>query len=147
MKRISTLFVLVIILLTSVLPTVYADEIEMNHIIPVRTKETAIGESGLRSMNATVQKFITNTYSTIYTCPVRKNHVFITWNSSEGPTDIEVKIEILNNGIWSFLASTTDISLGGSCHFDFTTAYRYKISVRKTGGYDGNCRFTITATN
>ena len=91
--------------------------------------------------------YVSSSSTTVYECPVKKNHVFVTWNSSAGPTSVTLSFYYKNSsGVYTYYESKS-ISLGGSVASDLPNTAQYKIYAVKTAGSSGNCTFTITGTN
>ena len=100
------------------------------------------------SLQTTVSEYITTAYTTIYTCPVRQQHVTVTWTNSDGPKQIDVKIEILVGEYWEEFKIRGLSATEKSLTFDFDSPYRYRVAVKRTDttGSNGNCDFTILAS-
>ena len=87
----------------------------------------------------------TSTEKLIYTCPVRKTDVYVTWDYTYGPTSVYVRFERLVNGGWENCGSTEISAVGNSCTLRMAEPARYRVYITKAAGLDGKCGFLITA--
>ena len=144
MKKLIPLVALVL-LLTSLPALSFA---ESEKVAPVEAGVVISTPESVDSPQTTVSEFITTSYTLIYTCPVRQQHVTVTWDSGFGPEQLRVLVEILDGNSWVDFGEKYITSKGTSIAFDFDQAYRYRVSVKRvSAGSNGTCDFTILASS
>ena len=138
MKRSVCFLIMFIVLCTC--PTSFAESIS----------PTAYIEQPTIQPTATRSIYLNNEIQVLYTCPVKKNDVFVTFHSSETPTSAKVKILTLDpiDGSWDEASDWEVIMLGETVPFNLTQSARYRIWVAKAEQLhpNGNCTFYISAS-
>lgn len=104
----------------------------------------------LEDLNMTKRTiYVTTSPSTVYTCPVKKHSVTLTFHRSEGPGAVQVKLltQDPSTDEWIEASDPVVIELGQKHTFDLPQAAKYEIQAEKTDDpyFDGNCTFLISA--
>lgn len=137
MKKITSL--ILVLMLSFMAHGAFA---ESNAISPSAYVDEEIAQPYASSRRAFIEE---GSYLEIYDSPFRQRHVYVTFNSSEGPA--RVKVMLLTYGDWTDILSPQSIRINESCHFDWSVAAKYRVLVMSDDpGVEGYCRFTIEAT-
>lgn len=150
MKKLLVVFVALIVFI-SCTSIAFADN---NIALPDRTS-TELLESPCQPLTdqpipetrASATKYLTSyAWTKVYSCPVRKKHVTVTWTNSAGPISVTIRVTFKNsNNAWEDVGYST-ILTNHSCVFDLPYAAYYNVYATVVTGDEGNCTFSISAT-
>ena len=142
MKR-SVCFIVVLMIVLCTCPASFAEGAEST------APAAYIGDTEIQPY-ATRSVYLNGELQIIYTCPVKKDDVFVTFHASDNLTSAKVKIETQDptTGDWDDASEWEVIKLSKTVTFNLTQSARYRVWVAKEKDYhpNGTCTFYISAS-